>query len=141
MKKVLLNRECNHPTCGDICRRQKKPKKIYTLKRSPIRKRSKKMQQSLGEQKLAQQKDWDFFLEIWEEREHICFESGVPLYGEPLTLYFHHVFEKELYEEYRYCKWNIVLVTWAVHDNTHRLSDLCPKIKAYREQLTKKLKL
>lgn len=139
----MASKECRHPTCsGDTCRREKKPKKFYSLKRSsPIRKVSKKRRQRLGEQKVEQQKDWAFFLEIWDEREHICFESGQPIYGEPLTLYFHHVLEKELYPQYRYKKWNIVLVTWAVHDNVHRLAKLCPNIQAYREKLIKKLKL
>lgn len=95
----------------------------------------------MGEQKSEKERMWEFFLEIWDEREHICFESGEPIYGQPLTLYFHHVLEKDLYPEYKFCKWNIVLVTWAVHDNIHRLSDLCPKIKEYQNQLIKKLKL
>jgi hypothetical protein len=137
----MSSKECRHPTCGETCRRTKKVKKIYTLKRTPIRKRSKKKQQSLGEQVLTQQKDWLFFLEIWNERDHICYETGDPIYGEPLTLYFHHVLEKELYEEYRYCKWNIVLVTWETHSKCHNNIDFAPKVKAYRDKLIKKLKL
>lgn len=138
----MASKECKHPTCsGDTCRREKKEKKRYALKRTSIRRMSKKRQQSLGEQRLMQEKDWEFFLEIWSERPHICYESGEPIYGEPLTLYFHHVLEKDKYPKYRYKKWNIVLVSWAVHDNVHRLSDLCPKIKEYQNQLIKKLKL
>lgn len=30
-------KQCKHPTCGDTCRRDRKPKKTYTLKRSPIK--------------------------------------------------------------------------------------------------------
>lgn len=29
---------CNHPTCNDSCRRPVKEKKIYTLKRTPLKK-------------------------------------------------------------------------------------------------------
>lgn len=134
-------RECKHPTCGDTCRRVKKPKKIYTLKRTPIRKRSKKKQQSLGERLLTQQKDWLFFLEIWNERPHICFETGEPIYGEPLTIYFHHVLEKANHKKYRYKKWNIVLVSHMTHSKCHNNIDFAPKIKAYRDSLIKKLKL
>lgn len=32
--------ECKHPTCGDTCRREKKPKKLYRLNRSPKPKRT-----------------------------------------------------------------------------------------------------
>lgn len=31
-------KQCKHPTCGDVCRREKKPKKVYQLKRSSIKK-------------------------------------------------------------------------------------------------------
>lgn len=34
---------CCHPTCTDECRRVKAPKKIYHLKRTPIRKKTPKM--------------------------------------------------------------------------------------------------
>lgn len=135
-------KECKHPTCGDVCRRPKKDKKIYSLKRTPIRKRSKKKQQSLESELLTQQKDWAFFLEIWNEREHICYETGQPLYGDPPpTLYFHHVLEKEKYPQYRYKKWNIVLVTWETHSKCHNNIDFAPKVKAYRDKLIKKLGL
>ncbi len=35
----LSEREFKHPTCGAKCRREKKPKKIYQLKRTPIKKK------------------------------------------------------------------------------------------------------
>lgn len=50
-------RECKHPTCGDTCRREKKPKKIYYLKRSPIKKKvpaNKKGYESLPHGQLLQ---------------------------------------------------------------------------------------
>lgn len=138
-------KECKHPTCsGDHCRRKKvKTKKIYTLKRTPIRKRSKKKQQSLGEQVLIQQKDWLFFLGIWDERDHIDYETGEPIFGEPLTIYFHHVLDKAIpkYKKYRYCKWNIVLVSHMTHSKCHNNIDFAPKVKAYRDKLIKKLGL
>ncbi|UAY56237.1 recombination protein NinG [Arachidicoccus terrestris] len=34
--------ECKHPTCGEFCRRPKKEKKVYQLKRSPIKKKKPK---------------------------------------------------------------------------------------------------
>jgi hypothetical protein len=32
-------RECNHPLCGTTCHKPKKEKKVYTLKRTPIKKK------------------------------------------------------------------------------------------------------
>ena len=90
---------------------------------------------------LTQQKDWLFFLEIWNERTHICFETGEPIYGEPLTLYFHHVLEKAIHKKYRYKKWNIVLVSHMTHSKCHNNIDFAPKVKAYRDKLIKKLGL
>lgn len=55
-------------------------------------------------------------MEIWKERPHVSEVSGTPLYGEPLSIYFDHLLEKETYPQYRYEKWNIALVTWEEHD-------------------------
>jgi hypothetical protein len=126
------------------CRTDKKPKflnnkKQKPLNRTPVKKISKKKQKGLGELKLQTEKDRAFYLEIWEEREHVCFESGEPLGNEPLTLFFHHVLEKGIrrYKKYRYCKWNIVLITWRTHDQVGMDIDRCPKIKEYREHILK----
>ncbi|WP_153799047.1 hypothetical protein [Foetidibacter luteolus] len=32
----MQKQKCKHPTCGDTCRRETKPRKTYVLKRSPI---------------------------------------------------------------------------------------------------------
>ena len=37
-----MHTTCNHPTCHGACRRPKKQKKIYQLKRSPIKAKPKK---------------------------------------------------------------------------------------------------
>lgn len=119
-------------------RTDKKPK---PLKRTPIKKTSAKRATVLGERKAATLKDREFFLEIWNEREHVDFETCEPIYGEPLTLYFHHVLAKRPgeYPQYRYEKWNIIIVSW----NTHTLAEgnqwkKIPKIAAYRDELLKK---
>ena len=133
---------CNHPTCRDTCRRVKPAKKIrQPLKRTPIKKVSKKQQSILGERKLQSNDDKAFFSEIWEEREHVDFETNKPITGEPLTLYFHHVLPKALhrYKKYRYCKWNIVILSWETHTQAEGLLDKLPKVKAYKEYLIKNL--
>jgi len=36
-------RECKHPTCGEKCRREKKQKKAYVLKRTPLKRKAYKI--------------------------------------------------------------------------------------------------
>lgn len=36
----MTQKECKHPCCGETCRKKKdKPKKVYTLKRTPLKKK------------------------------------------------------------------------------------------------------
>lgn len=148
MPKVCNYESCKYPQFGGgFCRNHqylrtdRKPKKPSS--RKPIRKVSKKHLKSLGGRKVLRQKDWLFYLGIWEEREHVCFETGQPILGEPLTVYFHHVLEKGIrrFAKYRHEKWNIVLITWATHDQVGIDIDRCPKIKEYRDKLLKQLNL
>jgi hypothetical protein len=146
-----MSKSCNFIGCkyrrfgGGYCKNHqyvrplKKPKEIK--KRKPIRKVSKNQQAILGERANLTKKDRLFFAEIWEERDHVDFETGAPIYGEPLTLYFHHVLAKRptAYPQFRYEKWNIIIV----NGDTHTLAEAnkwkkIPKIAAYREDLLKK---
>jgi hypothetical protein len=146
-----MPKQCSYKGCsysqfgGGYCRNhqsQRTDKKRKFLNRTPIRKRSKKMTKSLGEQKSKQKRDWEFYLDIWDERPHFCFETDQYLGDEPLTVYFHHVLEKgtRRYAKYRHCKWNIVLISWPVHDQVGMDIDKCPKIKAYHDKLLKAIK-
>lgn len=152
MPKQCIYENCKYNQFGggycrnhQWCRKDKKSKpldkKSKPLNRTPIRKRSIKQTKLLGEQKLQRIQDWEFYLEIWDERDHVCFETDQYLGDEPQTLFFHHVLEKGLrrYKKYRHCKWNIVLITWQVHDQVGMDIDRCPKIKAYRDKLLKQL--
>lgn len=127
-------KECFHPTCGNKCRRIK-IKKI----RKPIHRISKKKQKTLPELKKISEKDKLFYQEIWEERPHVCFETGEYLGEEPFTLFFHHVLAKgaRAYKQFRHYKWNIVLVNRQTHSQVELNIDKCPKIKQYREQIIK----
>ncbi|HJT72654.1 MAG TPA: hypothetical protein VJ720_01525 [Chitinophaga sp.] len=69
---------------------------------------------SMQEKKELIQKDHDFFMEIWEERDGRCEVTGEFL-GEPLSTMFHHLLPKADYPQYRYCKWNILLVKPDIH--------------------------
>lgn len=144
-----MPKQCTYDSCtfnqfgGGYCRnhqwyrKDKKPKKL--ISRTPIRKQSKKQRSRLGEQKVLQEADWRFYLEIWDERDHVCFETDQYLGSEPQTVFFHHVLEKGIrrYKKYRHCKWNIVLISWQVHDQVGMDIDRCPRIKAYRDKLLK----
>lgn len=133
--KKNTNKQCSHPTCEGECRRIKKPKKRFILKRVPIKKFSKKQRKRLVERKSETELDWHFFLDIWEERDHVDFETGDPILGDPLTLYFHHVLKSRKYKQFRRCKWNIVLVSWETHTNADNTMKTTPRIKAYYEYL------
>lgn len=145
MTKLCILPGCSTPVFGgSYCKHHqwwRKDKPIKTPKRTPIKKTIAKGSMLLGEIKKATLKDREFFLEIWNEREHVDFETGQPIYGDPLTLYFHHVLAKrpDAYPQFRYEKWNIVLVSWDTHTNceNHRWKIL-PKIAAYRDELIKK---
>jgi hypothetical protein len=101
-------------------------------------KKKKKSLESLSSDEIDNRiLDAEFMAEIWQERPHIDFETGEKLYGEPLKSYFHHVLEKEQYPQFRYEKWNIVLVSVNTHSQCHTNMDFCPKIKEYREKLIK----
>ena len=151
---------CNHERCkykqfgGGFCKYHQRDRtdkkisptnKINSIERNllwnghqkPIKKTSTKGKQRRQQKQKLSEKDKLFWASIWEEREHIDFETGEPIYGEPRTLYFHHVLFKSKYPKYRYKKWNIVLVSWETHTKAENNIDLVPKIKAYRDKLLK----
>lgn len=66
-------------------------------------------------EKEVRDKDWEIYLEIWNERIHFCEDTAVPLGKEPLTTMFHHILPKSRYPEYRHCKKNIALLHPDVH--------------------------
>jgi len=146
-----MPKKCKKPYCnynqfgGGYCqnhqylRTDKKPK---FLKRTTIKKVSPKRKASRKEDVEQLHKDWLFYLEIWNERPHIDYETGEPIPGDASTLYFHHVLPKgtDRFKKYRYKKWNIVLVSWQTHSQAENDIDFVPKIKAYREQLLKQIK-
>lgn len=105
--------------------------------RKAIKKQSVKGKQKSIEKGMLHQNDAAFYIDIWQEREHIDFETGFPIYGELKTLYFHHVMEKSHFPQYRHCKWNIVLLAWQTHDQVMTNIDKLPKVKAYTIKLLK----
>ena len=80
----------------------------------------------------------NFFLSIWKERPHKSEVSGKKIYGEPLTIYFHHILEKNKYPEYKYDKDNIIILTWEEHDQVGLNMYFYEEINKRREQLKRK---
>jgi hypothetical protein len=147
-----MPKTCNYEQCsfsqfgGGFCKFHqwcRKDKKQKEVKRKPIKKVSAKKAKQNREDAKITKRDHEVYREIWEEREHIDFETGKFIPGaEPLTLYFHHVLPKRDekdggYPQFRHCKWNIILVTWETHTKAETNIDLVPKIKAYRDELLK----
>ena len=97
-------------------------KKTYTLKRTPLKRSQKPLKRNpikkkvkslkdREEERIEQEKLWNFFLEIWNERLHYSELSGEWLGNEPLTTMFDHLLEKSTFPDYKFEKWNIALIT------------------------------
>lgn len=113
------------------------------MKKSPLKKVSDRRRRKLAERKTD---DPDkvvmkfFFVSVWESlkrEQRKCFETGEPIF-EPRSFNFHHVLPKEVYPQYRFSIWNIVLLTWQKHDQVNKDIDLLPKVKARYEELLEK---
>lgn len=122
-----------------MLRRSELKKGTKTLRRSSIKRKSKSKGQ-IEQERIEKQKMWEMFLEIWDEKPHFCEETGVPIYGKPLTTMFHHVLEKEKnkYPQFKLCKWNIMILLPEVHDQAHKNIDKTPKVKFKRQFLLDK---
>lgn len=108
-------------------RTDKKPKGIRRIsEKGKIKKELKK--------ELVQN-DMSFYFTIWQNRPHICYETGKNLGVKPLITMFHHVLPKQSYPEFRHCEWNIVLLHPDVHNQVETNIDKCPKVKKLTEEL------
>jgi len=84
------------------------------------------------------QNDMAFYLQLWNEREHICFETGRYLGNKPLITMFHHVLPKATYPQFRHCAWNIVFLLPEIHNQVETKLSMCPKVEAYTNELKQK---
>ena len=83
----------------------------------------------------------EFFLQIWKKRLHLSEVSGLPLVGEPLSVYFHHILPKEKYPEAGLDEENIILLTWEEHDQVEMDMYRYEYINNRREQLKQKYEI
>jgi hypothetical protein len=80
----------------------------------------------------------DMFLEIWKKRQHLSEVSGLPLIGEPLSSYFHHILPKSKYPEAWLDEENIILLTLEEHSNVENDMYRYEEVNKRREQLKQK---
>ena len=118
-KKHGLCQLCNEVRLG-------KEKKIYTLKKVPLKKSSKPIDKA-PTKKLQKKRldDKSMYAEIWNERDHVCEECGISLGEELQPIYFSHILSKKAYPELRHNKENINLLCpkhhheWEFTDRQH----------------------
>lgn len=94
-----------------------KPKNA--LKRSPLKRQSDKMKKSIPARKIELQRQWSFFMDIWDNSPHFCRSCSKPLGDEPRSMYFDHLLPKAQYPDLKFEKDNILLVCWQCHDQRH----------------------
>ena len=83
----------------------------------------------------------EFFLQIWKKRQHLSEISGLPLVGEPLSVYFHHILPKEKYPDASLDEENIILLTLDEHSNVENDMYKYEEVNIRREQLKKKYEI
>lgn len=113
-------------------RTDKKPKELVKtrLKRQSIKA---KRQIPLKKEELLKQ--WEFFREIWAERPHISEVSGTPIYGEPLSTYFHHILPKSKFKEWKFVKKNIIILTFEEHQKVENDPYVFEEINDRRDEI------
>lgn len=82
-----------------------------------------------------------FFLQIWKKRQHLSENSGLPLVGEPLSVYFHHILPKNKYPEAEFDEENIILLTLNEHDQVESDMYRFEEVNKRRELLQKKYEI
>jgi hypothetical protein len=82
-----------------------------------------------------------FFLQIWKKRQHLSEISGLPLVGEPLSVYFHHILPKEKYPQAALDEENIILLTLNEHDQVESDIYRFEEVNERREQLKQKYEI
>lgn len=137
-KKICEIDGCNFPVFSHKKCYFHSQKKSLKKSNKPIKKISEKGLEKRKEKKEYTEKQWEFFLEIWSRREHICFETGKYLGETPLSTMFHHCLYKSLYKEFALEDWNIVLLHPDVHNQVHSDSTKTPKVQEYTKQLKEK---
>ncbi len=108
--------------------------KTYTIPKVS-EKRKKKLEQNNELSAL----DKNFYAEIWLASPHKCQSCGCGLPKEPLTIFFHHLFEKRNYPQFRHTPENIMILCADCHTQTETDINKVPKVLTRRKQAEKDL--
>lgn len=84
-------------------------------KRKSAQRGTKEINKKTERQGEKQAKDWAIWTQIWKERPHYCYETGVYLGTTPRTIYFSHILSKGAHPELRHNPKNIVLHSPGAH--------------------------
>lgn len=87
------------------------------------------------EKKEYTKKQFELFLEIWNERGGKSEVSGEIIYGEPLSIYHHHILPKRNYPEAALDKENIIILTFDEHSAIESFPNKYEEINKRREKL------
>jgi hypothetical protein len=135
-------------TCGKNCDGeycfQHKPRKQLMSNGKPMRKvKLSGASKELYDEMIADriQAMQQFFLQIWKKRQHLSEISGLPLVGEPLSVYFHHILPKEKYPEAALDEENIILLTLNEHNQVESDIYRYEEVNKRREYLKQKYEI
>ena len=105
-------------------------KKIYRIpKVSPKRKLQ------IVEDKALLEQDKIFYKEIWDASPHVCGECGCSLGKEPLTIFFHHLFPKSVYPQFRHTPENIIILCSTCHSGVELNLSRFPAVLRRKEEV------
>ena len=125
---------CNNPVWGNGLCVNHKPRTGLVKKSSLLTKKLDKSEEVIRQTVEMR----EFFLQIWKKRLHLSEVSGLPLIGEPLSVYFHHILPKSKYPQACLDEENIILLTWEEHDQVEMDMYRYEDINNRREQLKQK---
>ena len=125
---------CNNPVWGNGLCVNHKPRTGLVKKSSLLTKKLDKSEEVIRQTVEMR----EFFLQIWKKRWHLSEVSGLPLIGEPLSVYFHHILPKSKYPQACLDEENIILLTWEEHDQVEMDMYRYEDINNRREQLKQK---
>jgi hypothetical protein len=134
-------------TCGKNCDGeycfQHKPRKQLMSNGKPMRKVRLGIlsEELIDECKKELAEMQQFFLQIWKKRQHLSEISGLPLVGEPLSVYFHHILPKEKYPQAALDEENIILLTLNEHDQVESNIYRYEEVNKRREYLKQKYEI
>jgi hypothetical protein len=134
-------------TCGKNCDGeycfQHKPRKQLMSNGKPMRKVRLGIlsEELIDECKKELAEMQQFFLQIWKKRQHLSEISGLPLVGEPLSVYFHHILPKEKYPQAALDEENIILLTLNEHDQVESDIYRFEEVNNRREHLKQKYEI